>query len=282
MDILALLKGMDFSTFAGGASTGSKEASKVQKVNGIDSGLAKGAYLASTQLRKKDYLGASESNAEKTADIALEVGGTQGLIGQAGTALGNAIAGSGESYNKVTAGNILSRTAQGASIGAKYGGGVGALVGLGAGLVYGTATSVGRKDKFNKERLKQRRAEFNQNMNSMYRKGGKVKAILPDSKIDNPTIKPGRLWKKEMEQGGNMPCGCNKKGDGIDTDIFKAMQPEHIKVIQIYIGSKPTGKYSAYDKHVMKAKAGIKKKRLVDYLSENGEIKEYIGLYTKK
>jgi hypothetical protein len=73
-------------------------------------------------------------------------------------------------------------------------------------------------------------------------------------------------------------CGCDKGSDGIDTDIFKRMEPKAYMEVQRYVGIKPTGKYTDTDKATMKAKAKQSGGTLRSYLESSPKVRLMIGL----
>lgn len=92
------------------------------------------------------------------------------------------------------------------------------------------------------------------------------------------------VFKQAYKKGGSLKkkdCGCNKAGDGIDTDVFKEFDEEGIKILQKFIGTVEDGVYKEVDKNKMKSNAKKNNKRLVDYLATAPEIRTRIIEITK-
>jgi hypothetical protein len=73
-------------------------------------------------------------------------------------------------------------------------------------------------------------------------------------------------------------CGCDKGSDGIDTDIFKTMEPKAYMEVQRHIGIKPTGVFTDNDKATMKDKAKQSGGTLRSYLESSPKVRLMIGL----
>lgn len=80
------------------------------------------------------------------------------------------------------------------------------------------------------------------------------------------------------EKGGKIGCGCDKESDGLDTDLFKTMQPRAYMEVQRHIGSDVDGVYKESDKMLMKHLAKQSGGTLRTYLESNPRVKLMIGL----
>lgn len=107
----------------------------------------------------------------------------------------------------------------------------------------------------------------------VFKEGGRLNFSFGEK---NDKFNKKKLLSAKKGTSLNKGCGCNIASDGIDTDIFKKLQPDEMRIIQIELGTKPSGLYSDTDKQKMKDGAKMSNKNLKDYLMDNNRIKSVI------
>lgn len=86
------------------------------------------------------------------------------------------------------------------------------------------------------------------------------------------------MFTPVFQKGGSLkkPCGCNKDADGIDTDIFKKFNMNMMKKIQRLAGTTEDGFYKEEDKINLKKQAARYGMKLVNYVTADADIKNYM------